>query len=317
MSRERPKLTAIIVNWNTKDLLRGCLTSLFERTQIPLEVIVVDNASSDSSAAMVREEFGDILLIENDENRGFAAANNQAIRLARGRYLLLLNPDTVTQPGALKGMIRFLDEHPDAGVVGPELLWPDGAVQGGAAGYNPSLVTIFSHSYLLSKLFPRFFRGLWLHSQHYGEGAMEVDWISGACLMARAEAVREVGLLDEGYFMYAEDMEWCYRMRRRGWRVYYLPSVQVTHYSRGSSKQRGYGFVAKGIKSLDSYYRSQNGTLMVVLFHLVGICGFLLRFLIYSTLYLVKQEDLYREQSLIWKECARISLACMLGRGTW
>lgn len=232
-------LSIIIVNWNTRDLLAQCLDSVYGTAHDgELDVIVVDNASTDGSVEMLKHRFPRVRLIVNGENVGFARANNQALDRCRGCYILLLNSDTLVLPGSLDQMTQFMDEHPGAGVVGVRLLNPDGTFQ---ASYTP-FPTLGREMLILSGL------GRWLVRPtfpSYGfqteKGAQKIEgYMEGACLMARREAVDQVGGLDERVFMYAEDVDWCYRFHQAGWGVWYLPQAPIVHYGgRSSAKRRG------------------------------------------------------------------------------
>ena len=231
-------LSIIIVSWNVRDLLRRCLASLQGAADgCTSEVFVVDNASSDDSAAMVRGEFPQVALIENRENLGFVRANNQALARCNGRYVLLLNPDTEIVADALGAMASYMDANPLVGVVGPQLVFADGSVQSSRRRF-PDLKTLFVESSLLQRLFPR----LSLLKRYYvldrpHDVVQDVDWVVGACLMARREAVEAAGLLDERFFMYSEETDWCLRIKQRGWRVAYLPAARVVHHKARSSEQ--------------------------------------------------------------------------------
>ncbi len=300
-------LSVVIVNWNARAFLGPCLDSVFaSQDGLKLEVTVVDNASSDDSVAFLAERYPQVHLIANDRNRGFAAANNQALARATGRYAMLLNPDTEVAPGTLGQMVRFLDDHPQAGVVGPKLVLRRGQIQGGAAGYEPSPWTVFNYSFFLYKLAPRLFRGMWLAKrQYHAPTPIEVDWVSGAALMARMATVRQAGLLDEGYFMYAEDVDWCRRIRGAGWRVYCLPAAQVMHLIGRSTRQRGADFFATNVHSLDRYYRTRYGPRIVRLLHLFGTGGFVLRTLGYAAAYLYRRKTVHRELRDQWWACTK------------
>lgn len=239
-------LSIIIVNWNVRDLLRRCLSSIFAHspTRIlansptrPLaEAIVVDNASTDRSAEMVRAEFPEVRLVINSENRGFPAANNQGLALARGRYVLLLNPDTEVLGDALATMVAYMDAHPDVGVAGPQLLNPDGTVQSSRRRF-PTLATALFESTWLQPYAPRRLLEHYYVLDRPDDQVQDVDWVTGAALMARREAVEQVGPLDEGFFMYSEEPDWCRRFREAGWRVVYLPTARIVHHAGKSSEQ--------------------------------------------------------------------------------
>jgi len=237
-------LSVIVVNWNTRDLLAACLTSLLDHPPAgPFEIWVVDNASHDGSAALVRRQFPTVHLIENSANLGFAAANNQAIRAGAGRHVLLFNSDALAQPGNLTAMVRFLDEHPAVGALGPQLVNRDGSFQASYARFP----TLLSELSLLTGL-ARWWLGPYAPSPRPapGEQPHPVDWVAGAALLVRRTAIDQVGLMDEGYFLYSEETDWCWRLGRGGFPVWYLPQVQIIHQAGASSQQqsaRSYGLL--------------------------------------------------------------------------
>lgn len=250
-------LAIVIVSWNVRGLLEACLASVYESlkdSKLGGEVWVVDNASTDGSVEMAQGRFPQARLMANETNVGFAAANNQALR-AMGfasteghelpRYVLLLNPDTEVLDAALTTMVRFLDENPQAGVAGAKLLYPDGRLQHSAFAF-PTLAQAFldffplHHRLLNSRLNGRYPRRL------YERGApFPIDHPLGAALMARGEAIQEVGLLDERFFIYCEEIDWCMRMKKAGWGIYCVPRAEVVHHEAKSTRQvRGEMFVA-------------------------------------------------------------------------
>lgn len=232
-----PDLSILVVNWNVRDLLRRCLQSILANLPAcQLEIIVVDNGSTDGSVEMVRTEFPQVHLIANPDNRGFPAANNQGLAVARGRYVLLLNPDTEVVGNALETMVAFADAHPDVGVVGPMLLNPDGTVQSSRRRF-PTLLTAVFESTWLQPYAPRRLLARYYVLDRPDDEVQDVDWVTGAALMARREAIEQVGPLDEGFFMYSEELDWCRRFRKAGWRVVYLPTARVIHYGGKSSEQ--------------------------------------------------------------------------------
>jgi GT2 family glycosyltransferase len=227
-------LSIVIVSWNVRDLLRQCLRSVL--ADLRTEVIVVDNVSSDGSAEMVRTEFPDAHLIVNTENRGYPAANNQGIAIAQGRYVLILNPDTKVVADALATMVAYADANPDVGVVGPQLLSENGSVQSSRRRF-PTLATAFFESTWLQACAPRRVLERYYVQDQPDDVTLDVDWVKGAAVMARREAVEQVGPMDEGYFMYSEELDWCKRFKDAGWRVVYLPTAQIIHYGGKSSDQ--------------------------------------------------------------------------------
>jgi len=235
-------LSAVIVNWNTAALLKACLYSLSAAPADPvMEIIVVDNASSDGSADLVRQELPEVRLIESPRNVGFTHASNEGIAASHGRYVLLLNSDTLVPPGLLSTLVGFMEQHPNVGACGPRLVRPDGKPQEFGFGGDPTL------SYLVRR---GLYRLLWKRALHDWNTAQvqEVDWVSGACLLARRQAIDQIGMLDENIFMYFEDNDWCLRMRRCGWKIYYNPHVSVLHIGGQS--------LAQNPAARRAYYRS-------------------------------------------------------------
>ncbi len=235
-------LSIVIVNWNTRDLLDACLTSVCDYL-IPLcgETIVVDNGSSDGSADMVAQQFPGVHLIVNATNKGFATANNQGLELARGRYILLLNSDTLVQPDALERMVRYIGAHPSVGALGPRLLNADRSLQSSARNFprllNDSLGFLEVRRWpLVGRLAEHYDRATALYWDDHRQ-TREVDWLMGACLLLRREALEQVGLLDEGYFFFAEEADLCYRLRRSGWSIVFFADADIVHLGGQSSAQ--------------------------------------------------------------------------------
>ena len=232
-------LSVVIVSWNTKDLLRDCLASVeaeFARAAPGLrgDVWVVDNASPDGSGAMVAAEFPRVRLIQNADNAGFARANNQAIKQSEGRWVVLLNSDTVVQEGAFAALLAAGEASPSVGVVGPLLLNGDGTIQRSWSRFvGPLREFLGRHD--RSEAPPVLRESPLPPAQSVPP--CDVGWVSGACLMARRAAVEAVGLLDEGYFMYCEETDWCLRFRRGGWKVRLVPDARVVHLGGQSSRQ--------------------------------------------------------------------------------
>ncbi len=243
-------LAIIIVNYNTRDLLGDCLRSVYDsRGDFSYEVCVVDNCSSDGSAEMVRRQFPQTRLIASQVNGGYAYANNLGLR-AFGfgdgapdvsspvpRYALLLNPDTVLPPAALQEMIDFMEAHPEAGAAGPRLVLRDGRLDLACRRSFPSPQVSSYRMVGLSKLFPKSRRfGRYNMTYLDPDLLIEVDSVVGAFMLVRGRAIEQVGLLDESFFMYGEDLDWAYRLKQVGWKVYYNPDVTVLHYKRASSR---------------------------------------------------------------------------------
>ena len=248
-----PRLLVLIVSWNTRDLLRDCLQSLQPGAHPDWDVLVVDNASADDSVAMVRSTFPTVRLIENAVNVGYARANNQGLRTSTAPYALLLNSDTRATPEAIEELVAFLDAHPDAGAVSPRLLRADGTAQPFAFGGDPTL------GYLLRRGARRLLSGRYLHDWAIAETRC-VDWVSGACLLVRRTAIEQVGMLDENFFMYFEDNDWCLRLRRAGWKTYYHPAAAIVHLG-GQSLARNPQAQSAYETSLRYFYRKHYGPL--------------------------------------------------------
>jgi N-acetylglucosaminyl-diphospho-decaprenol L-rhamnosyltransferase len=254
----QPDVSVVTVSRNTRDLLRQCLTSL-ESDRAIIEVLLIDAASADGSAEMVAREFGWVRLLPARENLGFTRGNNRGLRVARGRHLLLLNPDTAVQTGAIEAMASYLDGHPDVGAVGPQLRFGDGSVQRSRYRF-PGKATGFVESTVLERLpvSRRLVRDFYLQDRRDDE-LQEVDWLRGACLMIRRETARAVGLLDEGFFMYSEETDLCRRIRSAGWKIVYLPRAVVVHHEGKSSEQVPAARDLHFHESRFRYYRKHHG----------------------------------------------------------
>ncbi len=221
-----PDLSIIIVNWNTRDLLANCLDSIIQTGgELDIEIIVVDNASTDGSQAMVQQQFPQVHLIANRENVGFARANNQALVIGGGRYFLLLNSDTIVLPATLDSLVRLADTHSEAGVIGCKLLNSNGSLQESWASFPT----------FWSEMLGRNFRTRRLVEET--PLVYKADWVGGACMLVRPAAIDKVGLLDESFFMYSEEVDWCFRMWQQGWQVYYLAGAEIIHLGGGSASR--------------------------------------------------------------------------------
>lgn len=240
----------VIVNWNTRDLLRRCLqTVLASEGDFRFQVVVVDNASPDGSADMVRTEFPSVTLIASPTNGGFSYGNNLGLRaLGYGdpgqtspdapRYALLLNPDTEVPPTALFEMTRFMDSRPEIGAAGPKLVLSDGSLDLACRRSFPTPMVSFYRFSGLSKLFPRHPRfGRYNMTFVDPDVEIEVDSVVGAYMQVRREAIAQIGLLDETFFMYGEDLDWAFRIKKAGWKVFYHPQVIVKHVKRAASRR--------------------------------------------------------------------------------
>ena len=234
-------LVIVIVNWNVKQLLANCLESTLPALEgLSAKVVVVDNASSDDSVGLVRERFPEVILIANRDNVGFSRANNQALNEFAGsaRHYLLLNPDTVVPPDAFKAMIAFMGSHPDAGIVGCKIVKPDGTLDWPCKRSYIYPSVLFYKALGLDRRFPKSERfGRYQLTYLDPDEIHEVDSVVGAFLMIRAECLQQIGTLDESFFMYGEDCEWCYRAKAAGWKVYYVPASTIVHHKGQSTSQ--------------------------------------------------------------------------------
>jgi len=282
-------LGIVITSYNTRDLLRTCLRSVYaSQGDFAFEVCVVDNASPDGSAEMVATEFPQAHLIANAENVGYPSANNQGLE-AFGfaeapspksqipRFALLLNPDTELPMDALARMLDFMAEHPDAGIVGPKLVLLDGSLDLACRRSFPSPEVAFYRLTGLSRLFPRSRRfGRYNLTYLDPDQAAEVDSVVGAFMLVRAEAIAQVGLMDGQFFMYGEDLDWAYRIKAAGWRVYYNSAVTVLHVKRASTRQNPRAQV-EFYRAMDIFYRKHYAAETPWWFHALIVSAISLR----------------------------------------
>ncbi|HBV33234.1 TPA: glycosyltransferase family 2 protein [Patescibacteria group bacterium] len=232
----KPRLSVIILNYKNAGLVRQCVQGVFKSSpRLNIEVIVVDNASGDDCLKVMAEKFPQVKTIALDENYGFAKGNNAGLKQATGEYALILNPDVAVLPGALEKLIAFMDEHPKVGIAGPRLTNPDGAIQMSAFTFPHFWLPIFRRTPLgywpqARKQLTKYLMEDWDHKQN-----RTVDWLLGACLIVRREALQKVGLLDERYFMYVEDTDLCRRFWQSDYQVYYVADVTIVHYHQRAS----------------------------------------------------------------------------------
>ncbi|MFQ5736973.1 MAG: glycosyltransferase family 2 protein [Thermodesulfobacteriota bacterium] len=248
---DNPAVSFVIVNWNTKALLRNCLESILGTVKgVPFEVWVVDNASTDDSVQMVRQRFPRVKLIQNAENLGFARANNIALRRISGDYAVLLNSDTVLKDDAIETLIAYMEEHPETGVCGGALLNEDGSKQNSVANF-PTLATELLNKSLLRRLFPKRFPG----KESGFTGPVQVESVVGACMAVRKEAMDDTGLMDEDYFFFLEETDWCLKFRKKGWQVVHYPGAEVYHLQGGSARKAPVGARIEYWRSRYKFFR--------------------------------------------------------------
>ncbi len=236
-----PLVSIIIVSYNTRELLRACLNSIYEHVRgVTFEIVVVDNASSDGTVEMVHNEYPAVKLISSKKNLGFGVANNVGAQKSHGSFLVFLNSDTVLHEDTISVLLGYLQKTQRAGIVGPAVYLPDGTLQPRTCGNYPKIRVIINDALLLSKLFPgnRYFQGMHLEENALDsrKEIVEVEWISGVCMLTTKRLFHQVGGFDPDYFMYTEDVDLCRRIRKNGWSVFRINSTSIVHYCGASSK---------------------------------------------------------------------------------
>lgn len=279
------ELSIIIVSFNTSDLLRKCLNRVYKslsfgKIEKTSEVIVVDNASSDGSVEMVKKNFPKVLIIKNSNNLGFAKANNQGIKKSTGKFILLLNSDTEVEKDALSNLLHKIKSE-NRGVVGGKLLNPDGFTQS-SAGFLPNLSKVFFWMFFIDDIpiLSKFIKPYHIEDKSFYEKEQLVDWVSGACFLFRREIIERVGLMDENIFMYGEELEWCYRIKKVGFQIVYVPDAHVLHH-KGASSQ-GAGGILEEFQAIIYLYKKHKPRWELPLVRLLLKIGALLRIIIFG-----------------------------------
>ncbi len=261
-------LSIVIVNKDTSGLLTQCLNSIYAAgLRFSFEIIVIDNGSSDDSVSLVENNFPEVRLIKNQQNLGFAQANNQGLAIGEGRYFMLLNSDTIMCPGSIDTLIDVADTHPDVGVIGPTLLNADKTVQKSWASFPSFFSEVLGKNFRVRKLVTNL-------PQTYN-----VDWLMGACMLVRSETIKDAGMMDSDYFFYSEEVDWCYRIKEKGWKIWLLTSAQVYHLgggstSRGSVAQLVYLYRGK-LRFFKKFYGDVPSTLLrfgLAFVNAFGVC---------------------------------------------
>ena len=252
---DKPVLSIAIVNWNTREMLRDALRSIYEAPPpFAFEVVVVDNASHDGSAAMVVSEFPQVLLVANTANTGYAEGNNQAIAKLSGAFVLLLNPDVILPVGGLETAVRFMESHKDAGALGVRQVYPDGTLQRSVRGFPTPLAMVWE-LLGLSRLFPNSATfGAYRMTYFTYDRVAEVDQPMGTFLLMRREVIDKIGALDEAFPIFFNEVDWCLRCKRAGWKIFYTPDVQVIHYGGASTVQVGAAMAWESRRGLLKFY---------------------------------------------------------------
>lgn len=272
------KLSIIIVSWNVKKVLIDCLGSIEENpASEPFEVLVVDNASSDGTVESVRNKFPEVVVIANSQNLGFAAANNQGIEKSQSEYILLLNPDTIIHSDSLDILIEFMDKNEDVGICGPQLLNQDGTIQSSARYFPTFRGVLYRHTVIrYLGLFKNEYKK-WLMKNFDHKTKMDVDQVMGAALMIRQSIIEDIGVMDEQFFMYYEEVDLCFRIKQAGWRVVFMPEVVITHLGSQSSGQIPVKKQMMAITSLLKFFRKHRGKSITIVFNCIFKPAIILR----------------------------------------
>lgn len=304
-----PDLSIIIVNWNTRVLLNRCLQLVYQTVKrLDFELIVVDNASTDDSLPMLRRDYPQVRLIENRENVGFARANNQAAAIAQGRYLLLLNTDTFVHEGTVETLVEHMEQHPDTGAAGCRLFYEDGTLQRSCSAF-PTISTELWQSLWLDRLFPKHpVFGKYMMTYWDLDRLQEVDCVLGACMLIRTEVVKKIGLFDEQFFMYSEEVDFCYRLKQAGWKVRFVPEATAIHIWGGSTYKVPTETFLRLYKSRVVFFRKHYGRLVTALYKLILFFSSAVRSGLGSVAYfLFRKQNVARNSKNYW----------MLFRSVW
>jgi GT2 family glycosyltransferase len=292
VSTSRPDLSVVIVTRNTRELLHACLESIASLSDaVTWEVVVVDNASTDGSIELLRRSYPNTRLICNKSNTGYALANNQGLAVSTGRYLLLLNSDTVVQPGALARLVEFMDTHPEAGACGPLLRYPDGQLQRSCYS-DPSPRSYLARMLGVDVLLPR---SRLFGNQYYGFDHAQtstVDSMLGAALLVRRKAMERVGGLDETLRIHYNDFDWCRRIRLAGWHIFFVHDAEIVHHLQGTTRleNRQLQIQAEMVKNLFDFFRKHHGRTGVAWLRFWMTLGFGCRFVLFALMHRLRAE---------------------------
>jgi len=303
------ELSIVIISFNTEKLLKNCLDSILKNTaNLRYEIIVVDNASLDASVQVVeklQKRFKNIKLIKNKENLGFSGANNLGIKVAKGKFILLLNSDTIIHDNLLFEMIGWMQKNPKAGIVSCNLKNKDGSLQG-TGGYFPTLSRVFSWmfflddipflDYIIKPFHPMHEKSPIYRGNHFYRKERQLDWVTGAFMLIRKEVFEDVGYFDEDYFMYTEEVDLCFRAKKAGWEIWYLPNWSITHFG-GASSSREFPIISE-YKSVKLFYKKHFPAWQFSFLRLFLKCGALLRMVVFG---LLKGKDVAKAYAKAFK----------------
>jgi GT2 family glycosyltransferase len=289
---KKPDLSVCIVTYFAKDLLSDCLRSLRENTTLDYEVIVVDNGSKDGVDQMLQQEFPGAIFLANDANLGYTFPMNQALQQANGRYLLQLNPDTLILPQALDKLVEFLDTHPEAGICGPKVLNRDRSLQKPCRRGESTPWAVTTYFLGLSALFPKSkLFGQYLMNYMDEDQTHLVAGISGSCMLIRRAVIDQIGYLDERFFAYQEDADFCFRTRQSGWQIYYVPAAQIVHFGGyGGSRIQPYRSIYEWHKSYFLYFRKNLAHNYFFLFNWLYYLAMLFKLILSLTVNFIRAE---------------------------
>lgn len=322
------KLSIIIVSWNVREDLLKCIRSIEEnKPSCTFEVIITDNASTDCTVDMIKKCFPEVKIIENHDNIGFAAANNQALKISQSKYILFLGPDTIIHPKSLDILIEFLDSNEDVGGCGPKLLNADGSTQDSVRRFPSFRGALHRHTaFKFLGLFKGEYRR-WLMYDFNEDKQRDVDQVMGAALMVRRSVTEQVGVMDERFFIYYEEVDLCYRIKQAGWRVVFMPEAVITHLGGRSAGQMPVEKHIMAMTSLLKFFRKHRGKFVTWLFSCIFKPAVILRDLmniifdtikyIFATVTLNKKgrkktaEKIRNSMVLIWRYCSRCRLLKM------
>lgn len=275
-------LSIIIVNYNTCKLTLDAIESIYRsETNYHYEVIVVDNHSKDSSVERIKSSFPEVILIENKENVGFAKANNQGIKISQGRYILLLNSDTVIEKNTISTMLDFMNTNPQVGASGCKVLLPDGSLDKACRRGFPTPSASLYYMLGLSKIFPNNPKFNQYHLSYLDTNhSYEIDCLVGAFMVVRRSVIDQVGMLDEDFFMYGEDIDWCYRIKQAGWQIYYVATTRIMHYKGASSKKKPFKIIYEFHRAMYIFHKKHYHKQYNQLVNLLVYFGISLKFLL-------------------------------------